>query len=190
MTPAMLAGGDALLGGGDRAAFARALYDELVLSVAGLVAEVKIAGLRTTYVEEGTLWHAVHVARIEAGLPICGYEKRKIPFDGERIFKTGLPTRGHRKCWIPLGVGIADVIKRAEDEAFALLKANWSIVKRVTNALCKRDRLTSIDLDDIIAGKRRRPKRKQATRYGEADAHHAVAWATFPCRRLPSKSCK
>jgi hypothetical protein len=49
----------------------------------------------------------------------------------------------------------------AEDEVFALLKANWSIVERVTNALCRRDRLTAIELDDLItspdsAGKRRR----------------------------------
>jgi hypothetical protein len=41
------------------------------------------------------------------------------------------------------GERIAEVIQRAEDEVFALLKANWSIVKRVANALCRRDRLSA-----------------------------------------------
>jgi hypothetical protein len=115
----------------------RALTDQLVVSVAGLVAEVDIAGLRTTYVERCTPARAVHVVRIAAGLPLCGYEKCQFPFDGERILKTGLPLCGRRKCWVPVGVGIASVLYRAKDEAFALLKANWPPVKRVTNALCR-----------------------------------------------------
>jgi hypothetical protein len=90
--------------------------------------------------------------RIAAGLPLCGYENCKFPFDGERILKTGLPLCGRRKCWIPAGIGIAGAVKRAEDEAFALLKGNWPAVKRVTNALCRRDRLTAIELDALIAG--------------------------------------
>jgi ATP-dependent Zn protease len=58
----LLADGDALLagGGGDRAAFARALFDELVFSVAGLVAEEKIAG--STEESRG----ALELARIRA----------------------------------------------------------------------------------------------------------------------------
>ena len=91
------------------------------------------------------MWDAVRVARIEAGLPVCGHKDCEIPFDAERITEED----------------VAEVIRRAEDEAFALLKANWSIVERVTNALCRRDRLTAIELDDLItspnsAGKRRR----------------------------------
>jgi hypothetical protein len=134
-----------VLAKGDRAR--RDLYALLMFSVAGLVAEVKIAGYPADYVEKDAdgfvsiPWLAVRVARIEAGLPICGHKKCEIPFDAERI---------------------ADVIKRAEDEAFALLKANWLIVKRVTNALCRQDRLTAIELEDLIAGKRRRPKKVAA----------------------------
>jgi hypothetical protein len=101
---------------GGRAVLARYLYEDLMFSVAGLVAEAKIAGYRTSYVEEdvagrtSVTWGAIRVARIEAGLPICG----------------------HMDCEIPLGVNdidaerIAEVIQRAEDEAFALLKANWA----------------------------------------------------------------
>jgi hypothetical protein len=86
-------------------------------------------------------------------LPICGYEECKIPFDGENIIRTGLPTCGRRKCWIAPGLGTPGIIQRAEDKAFALLKANWPAVKRVTNALCKQDRITTAELDDLIAGK-------------------------------------
>jgi hypothetical protein len=50
---------------------------------------------------------AIRVARIEAGLPICGHKDCKIPFDVEAV---------------------AAVIKRAEDEVFGLLKANWPLV--------------------------------------------------------------
>jgi hypothetical protein len=45
---------------------------------------------------------------------------------------------------------VAEVIKRAEDEAFALLKANWPIVECVTNALCRQDRLTTAEIDALI----------------------------------------
>ena len=122
-----------------------------MFSIAGLVAEVKIAGYPAAYVEVDVAgrtsieWDAVRVARIEAGLPVCGHKDCEIPFDAERITEED----------------VAEVIRRAEDEVFALLKANWSIVERVTNALCRRDRLTAIELDDLItspnsAGKRRR----------------------------------
>jgi hypothetical protein len=33
------------------------------------------------------------------------------------------------------------VIQRAEDEVLAMLQANWPIVQRVVNALCKQDRI-------------------------------------------------
>ena len=122
-----------------------------MFSIAGLVAKVKIAGYPAAYVEVDVAgrtsieWDAVRVARIEAGLPVCGHKDCEIPFDAERITEED----------------VAEVIRRAEDEVFALLKANWSIVERVTNALCRRDRLTAIELDDLItspdsAGKRRR----------------------------------
>ena len=122
-----------------------------MFSIAGLVAEVKIAGYPAAYVEVDVAgrtsieWDAVRVARIEAGLPVCGHKDCEIPFDAERITEED----------------VAEVIRRAEDEVFALLKANWSIVEGVTNVLCRRDRLTAIELDDLItspdsAGKRRR----------------------------------
>jgi hypothetical protein len=77
---------------GSYAALARVLYEELMISVAGLVAEVKIAGYPTGYAEEdiagraSIAWDAVRVARLESGLPICG----------------------HMDCEIPLGVDEAD----------------------------------------------------------------------------------
>ena len=40
--------------------------------------------------------------------------------------------------------------RRAEDEVFALVKANWAIVKRVANALCRQDRLTTAELDALL----------------------------------------
>ena len=146
LLPSMLAVAD-----GGRAVLARYLYEDLMFSIAGLVAEVKIAGYPAAYVEVDVAgrtsieWDAVRVARIEAGLPVCGHKDCEIPFDAERITEED----------------VAEVIRRAEDEVFALLKANWSIVERVTNALCRRDRLTAIELDDLItspnsAGKRRR----------------------------------
>ena len=61
-------------GGGDpecRSAFVRALYDELIVAVAGLVAEVQIAGYRTGYVEPEVPGRAVHMVRAASGLPIC-----------------------------------------------------------------------------------------------------------------------
>ena len=146
LLPSMLAVAD-----GGRAVLARYLHEDLMFSIAGLVAEVKIAGYPAAYVEVDVAgrtsieWDAVRVARIEAGLPVCRHKDCEIPFDAERITEED----------------VAEVIRRAEDEVFALLKANWSIVERVTNALCRRDRLTAIELDDLItspdsAGKRRR----------------------------------
>ena len=58
----------------------RYLYEGLMFSVAGLVAEVKLAGYPAAYVEEdvagrtSVAWDAVRVARIEAGLPVCGHK--------------------------------------------------------------------------------------------------------------------
>ena len=59
----------------------------------------------------GDIWHgivtgAVRVARIEAGLPVCGHKDCEILFDAERITEED----------------VAEVIRRAEDEVFALLK--------------------------------------------------------------------
>jgi hypothetical protein len=62
-----------------------------MLSVAGMVAEAKIAGYPTGYVEVDVagrtpvVWDAVRVARIEAGLPVRGHKDCEIPFDVERI---------------------------------------------------------------------------------------------------------
>jgi hypothetical protein len=123
-----------VLANGEHAA--RDLYKSLLFSVAGLVAEVRIAGYPPpAYVEKDATgfaivpWLAARVARLEAGLTICGHKDCEIPFDAERI---------------------AAVTKRAEDEAFALLKANWAIVKRLANALCRRDRLTTTELDALL----------------------------------------
>jgi hypothetical protein len=49
--PAMLAAVDASLGGGGCAALARYLYEEMMVFVAGMVAEVKLAGYRSNYTE-------------------------------------------------------------------------------------------------------------------------------------------
>jgi hypothetical protein len=82
LLPAMLAVADA-----GRDALARYLYEELMISVAGTVAEETIAGYRVGYVETDIAgrtsigWDAVRVARIEAGLPICGHKDCEIPFD-------------------------------------------------------------------------------------------------------------
>jgi hypothetical protein len=122
------------------------LYRELVFSVAGLVAEVRIAGYPPpAYVEDDATgfvsvpWLAVRVACIEAGLPICGHKRCKIPLNSEHI-DAGRITEED----------VAAVTKRAEEEAFVMLKANWAIVKRVVNALCRRDRLTTAELDALL----------------------------------------
>jgi hypothetical protein len=156
----MLAVADASLSGDDasRAALIHSMYRELMFSVAGVVAEVKIAGYPADHVEKDVAgrtpipWDAVRVASAEAGLPICGHKDCEIPFDAERV---------------------AEVIRRAEDEVFAMLEADRPAVERVANALCRQDRLTTIELDALMAGpasagKRRRrlkpvrPKRRQA----------------------------
>ena len=107
LLPSMLAVAD-----GGRAVLARYLHEDLMFSIAGLVAEVKIAGYPAAYVEVDVAgrtsieWDAVRVARIEAGLPVCGHKDCEIPFDAERITEED----------------VAEVIRRAEDEVFALLK--------------------------------------------------------------------
>jgi hypothetical protein len=140
-------------GGGGGAALARYLYEDLMFLTAGLVAEAKIAGYRTNYVEEDVAgrtsiipWSAIRVARIEAGLPICGHKDCEIPFD------TGPIDAGPDRDRSITEADVAAVIKRAEDEVFGLLKTNWPLVKRVTNALCKQDRLTVAEFEALITG--------------------------------------
>jgi hypothetical protein len=123
------------------------LYERLLFSVAGLVAEEKIGGYNSTgYVEKDAdgfasiPWEAVRVARLEAGLPICGHRNCDIPLD----------THIDAGCD---AARVAAVIKRAEDEAFAMLSVNRSMVWRVANALCKCDRLTATELDDLLTGR-------------------------------------
>ena len=124
----------------------RALYDELIVAVAGLVAEVQIAGYRTGYVEPEVRGRAAHVVRAVLGLPICGRKKCQVQFDYECILQTGLPICGRKKCKAPCGSNLDDIVEYAEAEAFALLQANWPLVKRVVNALCKQDRFLLPDL--------------------------------------------
>jgi hypothetical protein len=62
-------------------------------------------------------------------------------------------------------------------EAFDLLKANWHLVKRVINVLCKRDKITSIEFEALMAGpenKRRPKKKKPTTRSGKASVQHPL----------------
>jgi hypothetical protein len=131
------------------------------------VAEERIAGYRVGYVETDIAgrttigWDAVRAARVEAGLPICGHKDCTIPLDADVDAER-----------------IAEVIQRAGNEVFDLLKSNWPVVQRVVNALCKRDRITSIEFDDLITGKRRgqrqRSKRKLVTQHDEADTSRAI----------------
>jgi hypothetical protein len=162
-----------------RAVLARYQYEELMYFVAGLVAEVKIAGYAAGYVEEDVTgrtsvdWEAIRVARLEAGLPICGHKDCEIPFDPH--IDAG-PDAGCITTQRVTGKDVAEVIKRAEDEVFVLLKANWPTVLRVVNALCKQDRITSLEFDALMAGpkrrgQRQRPRKKSATRHGKANAH-------------------
>jgi hypothetical protein len=124
LLPAMLALAGASLGGAGRTALARYLYKELMYSVAGTVAEETIAGYRVGYVEVDVAgrtsigWDAVRVARIEAGLPICGHKDCEIPFDTSPVdagsgISIGRVTEEE----------VTEVINRAEAEVFALLQA-------------------------------------------------------------------
>jgi hypothetical protein len=90
------------------------------------------------------------VARLEAGLPICGHKDCTIPFDAPNS-EGGCDDANQDRDKRVTEKDVAEVIRRAEDEVFALLKANWPVVKRVVNALCKQDRLTAIELEDLIA---------------------------------------
>ena len=67
---------------------------------------------------------------------------------------------------------VAEVIRRAEDEVFALLKANWPTVLRVVNALCKQDRITSIEFDALMAGPKSAGKHR---RLGELWRQSSIA---------------
>jgi hypothetical protein len=171
-----------------RAVLARYQYEELMYFVAGLVSEVKIAGYPRApedYVEEDIAgrprieWDAVRVARTEAGLPICGHKDCTIPLDapdGGSGCDAGRVTQAD----------VAAVIKRAEDEVFALLKANWPTVLRVVNALCKHDRITSIEFDALMAGpkragkRRRRPKRKPTARQAGPNTRRVITTDAGP----------
>jgi hypothetical protein len=89
LLPAMLAVADAGPGAvsvsSGRAVLARYLYEDLMFFVVGLISEVKIAGYLAGYVEEDTAgrpridWSAIRVARLEAGLPICGHHRLRDP---------------------------------------------------------------------------------------------------------------
>jgi hypothetical protein len=98
--PPMLAVADASLRGDGYLVLARYLYKEVMFFIAGLVAEVKIAGYPANYIEVDVAgrtsvdWDAIRVARIEAGLPISGHQDCKIPFDAGRDAD---PTQGPRK---------------------------------------------------------------------------------------------
>ena len=106
---------------------------------------MRVAGYPAAYVEEGVAgrtsvaWDAVRVTRIEAGLPICGHKDCEIPLDARCVDAARITEKD-----------VAEVIQRAEDEVLALLKANWAIVKRVANALCRQDRLTTAELDALL----------------------------------------
>jgi hypothetical protein len=155
LTPDMLTDG-ALLGsssggGGDhstlRSSFVRALQDELLVAVAGLVSEVQLAGYRTGYVEPEVPGRAVQMVRAACGLPICGCKNCRVRFDHESILKLGLPICGRRNCaTAPRGIDLDDIVGYAEAEAFALLEANWRAVKHLVNKLCRCDRFLLPDL--------------------------------------------
>jgi hypothetical protein len=140
--------------GADRAALARGLYTDLLVTLAGQSAQ-KLAG----YPEgdfraegdfgEGTadidnaILYAWDLARIEAGLPIepAADEPREL-HPGDPLHTAGLA-----------------IIERAEKEIYALLQDSWQAVVRVAGVLGKRDRLTQEELDHIIAhGQRGRQK--------------------------------
>jgi hypothetical protein len=124
--------------GGDRAALARGLYIDLMVTLAGPAAQ-KLAG----YPEIGP-WYAADIndggryasrlARIEAGLSMLAAP------DEPGIIKPGNPLHT---------AGFA-IIKRAEVETITTLKDNWQAVVRVAGALSYHDRLTLTDLDDVI----------------------------------------
>jgi hypothetical protein len=86
------------------------------------------------------------MVRAASGLPICGCKKCKAQFDHERILKTGLPICSHRNCAAPRGIDLDDIVGYAEAEAFALLEANWRVVKHLVNKLCRCDRFLLPDL--------------------------------------------
>jgi hypothetical protein len=185
LLPSILAVADAGSASSARAVLARYQYEELMYFVAGLVAEVRIAGYLSGYDEVDTAdrnsvcWEAIRVTRLEAGLPICGHGDCEIPFDAPLDAPNGKGEGGcddaqhvitqHVTTRRVANKDVAAVIRRAEDEVFDLLKANWRAVLRVVNALCRRDRITSAELDALIAGpksarKRQRPKRKSRVR--------------------------
>ena len=123
------------------------------------MAEGKIAGYPADYVEVDVAgrttvpWDAARVARIEAGLPVCGHKDCGIPFDTSPV-DAGPDSAGPDSAGSVIGriTEEAEVIRRPEDEVFDLLKANWLAVERVVDALCEQDRLTTPELDALITG--------------------------------------
>jgi hypothetical protein len=195
--------------GGDRAVLARYQYEELMYFVAGLVAEEKIAGYPGNHIEEDTAgrlcieWEAVRAARLEAGLPICGHSDCTIPFDAD-VDDDVVDTHAGPDSNDDAGCGagrrrrvteadVAAIIKRAEDETFDLLKANWRTVLRVVNALCKRDKITSTGFDVLMraspksAGKHHRLKRKLVGSSGLQAGEH-ITFELAPAPDLGSSS--
>jgi hypothetical protein len=123
----------------DRAALARDLYTDLIVVLAGPVAQ-ELAGYPTNDDDftgdiKNAICYADHLARIEAGLPMW-------PGPNESLkFKPG----------DPLHTAGVVIVRRAETETFAMLKDNWLAVVRVADALRKCDRLTQAELDHVIA---------------------------------------
>jgi hypothetical protein len=164
--------------GGSYGALTHYLYQELMYFVAGMVAEVKIAGYPAAYAEVDTTgrprieWDAIRAARLEAGLPICGHKDCEIPVDTSPV-DAGSVDAGSSSVGRITEEDVAAIIKRAEDEVFALLKANWRTVLRVVNALCKRgDKITSIEFDALMAG----PKRRAGKQSSPAEEEPPPAW--------------
>ena len=86
------------------------------------------------------------MARIEAGLPICGHKDCEIPLEA------GSGSAGPTSAGRITEEDVAAVIQRAEDEVLVMLQANWPVVQRVVRMLYGRDRTPSIELDALIRG--------------------------------------
>ena len=134
----------ALQGGGDQVALARGLYADLMVAVAGVLAQ-ELAGYpaRDDFTPEGefgrdidnAIDHAWRLARIEAGLPIeFGPDEPEELHPGDPLHTAGVA-----------------IIKRAAAETKVLLRDNWLAVVRVAGAFVKHDRLTQTELDHATA---------------------------------------
>jgi hypothetical protein len=143
--------------GGDQAALARSLYVDLMMALAGGIAQ-EIAG----YLIKGdggltgdmnaTISCARQIARIEAGLPMAppGPAQPLKPSD-------------------PLYTATVAILERASAETVAVLRANWWSVERIAGALRKRNQLTQAELDHIIAhGQRERQHGTEGVSHGQS----------------------